>query len=75
MIFVSCNGLNNAKESLINEKTFKTLGIVNINQIESWDKFKGKSKWVNVVFNDSELDQHQQNILLSDLQVLTYMIF
>ena len=56
VIFVSCNGLNNAKESLISEKTFKTLGIVNINQIESWDKFKGKSKWVNVVFNDSELD-------------------
>ena len=35
VIFVSCNGLNNVKESLINEKTFKILGIVNINQIES----------------------------------------
>ena len=56
MIFAGYNGLNDAKESLINGKTFETLGVVNINQIESWDKLKGKSKWVNVVFNDSELD-------------------
>ena len=54
VIFVSCNGLNDAKDVLINGKLYKTPGVVNINQIEEWQKLKGKSKWVNAVFNDSE---------------------
>ena len=53
-IFVSCNGLNEAKESLINVKLFKTLGVINLTEIESWDKIKGKSKCTNAVFTDSE---------------------
>ena len=73
VILIGCNGLSDAKESLINGKTIKTLGVVNINQIESWDKLKGKSKWVIVVFNDSELDP-TSNILLLDLRVPTYTI-
>ena len=54
VIFISCNGLNDAKETLVNRKIFKTLGVININQIEEWQKLKDKSKWVNGVFNDSE---------------------
>ena len=56
MIFVSCNGLNDAKETLINGKIVKALGVVSINQIKSWDKLKGKGKRINVPFNNSELD-------------------
>ena len=56
VIFVSCNGLTDAKETIVNAKSIKVLGVVNINQIESWDKLKGKKKWVNVLFNDSELE-------------------
>ena len=41
VIFVSCNGLNEAKDSLINGKLFKTLGVINIAEIEHWDKIKG----------------------------------
>ena len=44
VILIGCNGLSDAKESLINGKIIKTLGVVNINQSESWDKLKGKSK-------------------------------
>ena len=44
VIFVSCNGLEEAKESLINGKLFKTLGVINLTEIEFWDKIKGKSK-------------------------------
>ena len=54
IIFISCNGLNEAKESLINGKLFKTLGVINLAKIEYWDKVKGKSKWTNAVFTDSE---------------------
>ena len=32
------------------------LGVVNTNQIESWDKLKGKEKWINAPFNNSELE-------------------
>ena len=34
VIFLSCNGLNNAKDALIHGKVYETLGVVNINQIE-----------------------------------------
>ena len=44
VILIGCNGLSDAKESLINGKIIKTLGVVNINKIESWDILKGKSK-------------------------------
>ena len=44
VIFVSCNGHNEAKDSLINGKLFKTLGVINDAEIEHWDKIKGKSK-------------------------------
>ena len=40
IILVSCNGLNEAKDSLINGKLFKTLGVINIAEIEHWDKLK-----------------------------------
>ena len=35
VIFVCCNGLNEAKEALINRKFEKTLGIFNISQIDT----------------------------------------
>ena len=54
VIFVSCNGLNEAKESLINGKLFKTFGVINLAETEHWDKIKGKSKWTNAVFTGSE---------------------
>ena len=40
VIFVSCNGLNEAKDSLINGKLFKTLHFINIAKIKHWEKLK-----------------------------------
>ena len=56
VISVSRNGLNDVRDNLVNGKNIKALGVVNINQIESWEKLKGKKKWVNVPFNNSELE-------------------
>ena len=56
VICVACNGLNDANYTLMKGKKIKALGVVNINQIESWEKLKGKRKWVNVLFNNSELE-------------------
>ena len=54
IIFVSCNGLNEVKELLINSKLFETLGVIKPSEIDYWDKVKGKSKWKNAVFTDFE---------------------
>ena len=54
IIFVSCNGLNEVKELLINSKLFETLGVIKPSEIDHWDKVKGKSKWKNAVFTDFE---------------------
>ena len=54
VIFVSCNGLNETKKLLINGKVFKTFDVINLAKIEHWDKVKGKSKWTNAVFTDSD---------------------
>ena len=42
VISVSRNGLNDVRDNLVNGKNIKALGVVNINQIESWEKLKGK---------------------------------
>ena len=57
VIFVSCNRLNDARDTLVNGKKIEALGVVNINQIESWKQLKGKKKWVSVPFNGSELER------------------
>ena len=54
MIFSIFNGLNNARDPLINRKLYKSLGIININEIRDWTKIKGESKWINNICNDSE---------------------
>ena len=54
VIFLMCNGLNDAKESLINGKLYKTLGVVKTAEIKDWNKLKSQSNWVNIVFKDSE---------------------
>ena len=54
VIFLICNGLNDARDSLIKGKLHKSIGVININEIKDWTKLKGESKWVNIKFNDSE---------------------
>ena len=54
VVFLICNGLNDARDSLINGKLYKSLGVININEIRDWTKIKGESKWINIIFNDSK---------------------
>ena len=48
-IFLVTNGLSNAKYSLINGELFQTVGVINLSEIENWEKIK-KSRWVNANF-------------------------
>ena len=54
VIFLIWNGLNKARNSLINGKLYKSLGVINISEIRDWTKIKGESKCINIIFNDSE---------------------
>ena len=49
-MLVTCRELNKAKTALINGKILNILGAINLNKIDSWEKIKGKSNWVNANF-------------------------
>ena len=52
-IFITTNGLNDAKDLLINGKLFQGIGVIYISEIEKWDKIKNESRWINVILTDS----------------------
>ena len=53
VIIITTNGLNDAKDILINGKPFQGIGIIYTSEIENWDKIKNGSYWTNVVLTDS----------------------
>ena len=52
-IFITTNGLNDAKDLIINGKVFQGFGVVYISEIENWDKISTESNWTTVVLTDS----------------------
>ena len=54
MIFITCDGLSDAKDVLINSEIYKTLGVVHLSEIKNWNLVKGQSKRLQAVFVDSE---------------------
>ena len=53
-IFITTNGLNDAKEILINGKLVQGIGVIFTSKIEDWKNIKKTSDWVNVVLTDSQ---------------------
>ena len=54
VIFVTINGLNDAKEILINGKVFQKIGVIYTSEIEDSKDIKTTSHWTNVVLTDSK---------------------
>ena len=54
VIFVSCDGLINVKEALINSKLVNVLGVCYLNELKDWELVKGQSKRSQAIFIDSE---------------------
>ena len=54
MIFITCDGLSDAKDALINSKIHKTLGVVYLSEIKIWNLIKSEAKRSRAVFVDSE---------------------
>ena len=55
-ICVTSRELNNAKVALINGKIYCLHGITNLDKIINWEYIKGKSLWVNMSFNEQEIN-------------------
>ena len=53
VIFIAINGLNDAKDILINGKIFQRIVVICISEIENWNKIKKESHWTNVILTDS----------------------
>ena len=53
-IFSTYRELNDAKKLLINGKIYSLIGIINLQNIYSWENIKVKSLWVNTTFNEQE---------------------
>ena len=51
-IFIMTNGLNDAKEILINGELLQGIGVIFTSEIEDWKNIKKTSDWVNVVLTD-----------------------
>ena len=80
MIFLISNGLNDARDSLINGKLCQSLTVINIREIRCWTKIKGESKWINIIINDPENPQLAKHfafafetVNLSDFFSLAYV--
>lgn len=66
-IFLISNKFVDAITSLINGKIHHSLGLINIGKIKDWSKLKRESKWINIIFSDSE-NPTLVNILLLHLK-------
>ena len=53
-LFTTINGLNDAKESLINGKLVQGIGVIFTSEIEDWKNITKTSDWVKVVLTDSQ---------------------
>ena len=74
IIFIVTNGLNDAKEILINGKLFQGIAVIYISEIDGWGNIKQTSHWTKVVFADSEYPIAAKHFAF-DLKQLIYIIF
>ena len=54
-IFITTNGLNDAKNILVTGKLYQGIGAIYTSEIENWDKLKTESHWVVTILTDSLL--------------------
>ena len=51
-IFVLGKKLSGVKKSILNEKLFDILAVIDLNKINNWNDIKGQSIWTNATFKD-----------------------
>ena len=53
VLFITTNGLNDAKDILIKGKIFQGIDVICISEIENWDKIKQESHQTKLILTDS----------------------
>ena len=53
VIFITTNGLSDARDILINGKIFQGVGVIYISEFENWNRIKNESQWNNIILTDS----------------------
>ena len=56
VIFITFNGLNNAKKAVINGKIHNVLGVINLIEETNFDLIKSNSKWLNIRVKESNTE-------------------
>ena len=51
-IFITSKELNGVKKSLLKDKIYDLLAIIDIDKISNWSEVKGLSVWTNLSFKD-----------------------
>ena len=51
-IFITCNGLNDTKTTIVHDKDYKILRVLNLGKITNWLSVKESPIWVEVNFVD-----------------------
>ena len=51
-IFISAKNLSGAKKSILNEKVFYILAVIDLNKINNWYDIKVQFIWANIAFKD-----------------------
>ena len=54
VVFLCCDGLSNAKETLINSELKKVLGVTYLSKVPNWNLAKGQTKRLQAIFVDPE---------------------
>lgn len=65
VIFLTTNGLSDAKTILINRKLYQVIGQINLSEIPKWDKIKNTSQWVSITLTDSEYPLNAKHFALA----------
>ena len=53
VIFITCNGLSDAKKALISGKIHNIFGVINLTEKTKFDLIKNRSKGLNIIFKES----------------------
>ena len=61
-IFITTTGLLDAKYSLINGKIYQAIGVINLNEINGWEKSLKTSRWGYVSFQSQLHNSQTQHI-------------
>ena len=63
VILISCEGLSDAKQALINSKLTSLLVVCYLNELKDWELVKGQPKRSQAIFTDSEKIRNSSHLL------------